>query len=143
MKAEALIRDALQELGKAAAEQPVEPDAFRTGVRYANQIGAEYAYLDLPWDEISVASDEVSWPGYAHNWLIKTLALRLAPQFAPGEDVSMIMRGQREAYHNMLVNHRKIIPSSYPSILPIGSGNECYEDLRFYPIGCSRNPDQN
>lgn len=133
MKAEALVRDALQEIGKAAAQQPVTPDAFQTGCRYANNIGAEFAHLLPDWVDIDTANDDVVVPASANSWLVKILAERLGPQFAPEFDLTMIKLDRRDAYRNFLHNTREIIPADLPETLPIGSGNEWDESYRFYP----------
>lgn len=134
MKASEWIRDALQELGMLAAEQPVTSDQFQTGIRYANRLMASYDNLGLGYTIIANASDEITIPPYAEEWAVIALAVRLSPQFGPNETLMELKTNERVAYRQMLQHIDMDISMDYPSILPVGSGNECnFSDVRFFP----------
>lgn len=137
MKAEELIRDALQELGVQAAEQPITPDQIQTGIRYTNDMMEEYDYLNLGYSIIDSASDDITVPGFARTWMKKQLALHLAPQFTATSMVPMISQQASRALDNLLMQSLEIGEMSMPATLPVGSGNELWNDdgLTFYPEG--------
>lgn len=137
MKAEELIRDALQELGVQAAEQPITPDQVQTGIRYANDMMEEYDYLNLGYSIIDSASDEITVPGFARTWMKKQLALHLAPQFTATSMVPMISQQASRALDNLLMQSLEIGEMSMPATLPVGSGNELWDSRSrtFYPDG--------
>lgn len=138
MKAEDLVRDALLELGRAAAEQPIEADEFKTAIRYANRLFANFAFLELGFTPLETADDVVTIPAFAEEWAVKALAVRIAPQFSPGDPMGEIRAGEQVAYKYMLLQQRKLIPMSYPATLPTGQGNQISGgyDRRFYPESC-------
>lgn len=135
MKAEELIRDALQELGVQAAEQPITPDQVQTGIRYTNDMMEEYDYLNLGYSIIDSASDDITVPGFARTWMKKQLALHLAPQFTATSMVPMIAQQASRALDNLLMQSLEIGEMSMPPTLPVGSGNELWnsDNLTFYP----------
>lgn len=135
MKAEDLIRDALQELGRQAAEQPVNPDDMATGIRYANRMFRGVDYLGLGFTVITSASQTVTIPPYSEEWAVFKLATRLAAQYPPTDQVQIIAANEREAWVNLLKQHQELPTTSFPCTLPVGSGNEgcgIYGN-RFYP----------
>lgn len=135
MKAEELIRDALQELGVQAAEQPITPDQIQTGIRYTNDMMEEYDYLNLGYSIIDSASDNITVPGYARTWMKKQLALHLAPQFTATSMVPLIAQQADRALDNLLLQSVEVGQMSMPGTLPVGSGNELWNDdgFHFYP----------
>lgn len=135
MKAEELIRDALQELGVQAAEQPITSDQMQTGIRYTNDMMEEYDYLNLGYSIIDSASDDITVPGYARTWMKKQLALHLAPQFTATSMVPMIQQQATRALDNLLLQSVEVGEMSMPGTLPVGSGNELWDSdsLHFYP----------
>lgn len=135
MKAEELARDALQELGQQAAEQPVQPDEMQTAIRYMNRLARGVDYLGLGWTTITSGSQTVTIPAYAEEWFVFKLALRMAAQFPPTDQIMSIAANEREAWANLLLQHQSVDVYSYPATLPIGSGNYdngCY-GYTFYP----------
>lgn len=136
MKAEMYVRDALQEIGQQAAEQPVKADEMATGIRYANRIASSYAKLGLGYTYITSSSQEVTIPTWAEWWFVLMLAKALMPQFPSVDDSTKITLDQnlREAWKNLLDNQQENPVTTYPSTLPIGSGNEYVWNDRFYPV---------
>jgi len=134
MKASEWIRDSLQELGMLAAEQPVTPDQFQTGIRYANRLMASYDTLGLGYTIIDSANDDVTIPPFADEWAVKALAVRMSTQYGPNETIGLLKDDERVAYRQMLKHIDADISCDYPSILPLGSGNDCYlSGQRFFP----------
>lgn len=134
MKVEAAVRDALQELGVQAAEQPITHDQVQTGIRYINMLMESYDYLNLGFTIVSSASDDITIPPYASMWLIKALAVELSPQFGGTSQLPMIVQGRDRAYDNLLLQSIEVGAANYPSRLPTGSGNQCGTyGRRFYP----------
>ncbi len=133
MKAEDWIRDALQELGQQAAEQPLTADQIQTGIRYANRLMRAKAPLGLGYTVISSASDEVTIPPYAEEWAVKALAVRLASQFAAYDGLGELKMDEMEAFKDVLRNTPVDISMSMPEGLPIGSGNDQFCAPTFYP----------
>lgn len=135
MKAEELIRDALQELGVQAAEQSVDGDEMQTGIRYLNRLMRGVDYLGLGFTVITSGSQEVTIPAYAEEWAVFKLATRLAAQFPPTDQIMIIAENEREAWTNLLKQHQTLPCMQYPDTLPIGSGNTdggVYDPV-FYP----------
>jgi hypothetical protein len=134
MKAEELIRDALQELGQQAAEQPVQADEMATGIRYLNRLMRGVDHLGLGFTIITSGSQEVTIPAYAEEWAVFKLAIRMASQFPPTDQIQIISANERQAWSNLLAHHQELPQMRYDDRLPVGSGNEdgVYSD-RFYP----------
>jgi len=135
MKVEECIRDALQEIGQQAAEQPVQPDEMATGIRYLNRLMSEYAYLGFGYAIASSSSQTVICPTYAENWVVLALAKRLMPQFPSVDDSTKadLNANLNTAWNNVLMQNGKEPEQSLPYILPIGSGKEYEYNSRFYP----------
>ena len=135
MKAEIYVRDALQEIGQQAAEQPIKPDEMATGIRYMNRFMRSFAYLGLGYAIITSSSQEVTIPQYAEEWLMLGLAKRLMPSFPSVDDSTKadIREAYNIAYNNLLLQNGQAPEMSFPSTLPVGSGNgDCYDEI-FYP----------
>ena len=135
MKAEDLIRDALQELGRQAAEQPVTGDDMATGIRYLNRMMLGVDYLGLGFTIITSGSQAVTIPTYAEEWAVFALAIRLAPQYPPTDQLANIEENKKSAWSNLLKQHQELPVMKLPNTLPIGSGNECdgVFSRRFFP----------
>lgn len=135
MKAEELARDALQELGIQAAEQAIQADEMQTAIRYMNRLARGVDYLGLGWTTITSGSETITIPAYAEEWFVFKLALRMAAQFPPTDQIMIIDANEKEAWSNLLLQHQSVDEYSYPATLPTGSGNYdsgCY-DTTFYP----------
>ena len=133
MKAEEWIRDALQELGQQAAEQPLTNDQIQTGIRYANRLMRAKAPLGLGYTVIDSASDDITIPPYAEEWAVKALAARMASQFAAFDGLIELRLDEAEAFKDVLRNTPIDVSMSMPEGLPIGSGNDQFCTPRFYP----------
>ena len=129
-----VISDTLAQLLVRQSEAPLQPDEFASGVRALNNMMASWADGGLPlgYTAVDSLSDEVTVPDSAIEAIEFNLALRLAPQFgsAPSQ---LIMINAKESLNAL--RRSIILPpvAIFPDTLPIGSGNECNTDIRFYP----------
>lgn len=136
MKAEDAVRDALQEIGQQAAEQPVKADEMATGIRYLNRIMSSYAKLGLGYTYITSSSQVVTIPTWAEWWTVLKLAKALIPQFPSVDDSTKVTLEQnlKEAWKNLLDNQQELPVTTFPYTLPVGSGNESVWGPIFYPV---------
>lgn len=124
MLAEEWIRDAYQESGAQAAEQPLTADMTSTAIRYANRMMFAKDYLGLGYTVIDSLSDEVTIPPYAEEWAVLGLAVKLCPQRGEFAASQELKDNAREAYQEMLKHVTLDIAQTPPSYLPMGSGNQ-------------------
>lgn len=134
MNVEELVRDALQELGVQAAEQPITPDQIQTGIRYTNRMMTSLDYLNLGYTIVNDASDDITVPPFCDEWMVKALAVKMAPQFGGTSMLPEIKVERDQSYANLLNQAVEVGPSCYPSRLPVGAGNNQDDtNIRFYP----------
>lgn len=78
-----IIKDAMQEIGLQDAEQTLQPSETSTCIRYLNRMMSEFEGrgYDLNYEPVSVVSDEITSPNWCLNWMVLTLAIKIAPQF--------------------------------------------------------------
>lgn len=133
MKTEDWVRDALQELGQQAAEQPVTDDMMATGIRYGNRLMQSHAYLGLGFTVVTSASDTVTIPAFAEDWAVKALAIRLAGQFGAFDGLDALKVEADETYVSMLRNIDLDISQDMPDTLPVGTGNQTQTFSKFFP----------
>ena len=141
-----LIRDALTELTVQAQEQTVPAVDLNTGVRYLNRmmqmldadgVKLGYTLVDSPNDPLTV-------PAGAYEGMMFGLAVRLANGFdvAVTPALAQSARDSKKVLYKLGVH---INTMSFPSTLPIGSGNEgnaeLYSTQRFFP-GCCEDIDR-
>ena len=141
-RASVIIKDILQEILVQASEQQVQAVDSNTTIRYMNRFMAEQDALgvSLGYTKITNPDDFVTLPDGALNALIFNVALRLATSFdiPPMATLAESARIGMSALRKLAVN---IKPSTNPSTLPIGSGNEDesndFQNSHFFP----ENPD--
>ena len=123
--ANTIIVDALQELLIQASEAPIEADEAQTAIRYLNRMMAEFDAegISLGYTNVSNLSDSITVPDGAVGGIVTNLAIRLASQYDKQVSASLAASAQagKEAMTNIAVT---ILETSYPSTLPIGSGNQ-------------------
>lgn len=134
MKVEDVVRDALYLIGQQASEQPIEGSQMTMAIGFLNRIMHGVAYLELGYLDTDSASDDVVIPSYAEEWVILKLAKRLAPIWPETTQLPTINDDLRDAWNNLLKQHanQELPQCSYPGTLPVGSGNQCFSDLKFY-----------
>lgn len=136
MKAAPILKAILQEDVVQASEAPLEADEYKDVIFALNNFMFELAAdgVNIGWTEVTGLSSEVTVPRGAINGIIKNMALQIAIQF----DVPVPVELQRQADSGMRVLEKiavSIPVQSFPSTLPIGSGNECNTNTHFYGEG--------
>lgn len=135
MQALELIRDAYQEIGRQASEQEITGDMGQTAIRYLNRMMAAKSYYALSYTEIANTSDEITTPEYTWEWMVKNLAIKLAPQFGTLESYGALVEDADEAWSTVLIYLSRISPPQLNGNVPYGSGNKRPGNWsrKFYP----------
>lgn len=134
-----VIKDALTEITVLGDGAPVGPSDAQTGIRYLNRLMAslDAKGIDLGYTEVSSLGDVLTVPAGAIEGMVFLLATRLFTQYSDGQMpppglIAAAVSGQKA----MLAIAVTIGQTEYPSILPIGSGNEgnsAFRSGHFYP----------
>ena len=136
IKASRAVDMALQELIVRGVESPIEPDEAQDTVLYMNLMMAEFAAdgINLGYTNVTSLADDVTIPDGAVMGMIKNLSVYMAAQFGVNipVDLAILAKTGKNTMRNIAV---KVIPSSFPDTLPVGSGNEwdTYQNSHFYP----------
>ena len=135
MIASDLIRDAFQEIGKVASEQPITGDETATAIRYLNNLAYSKAHIITSYTVVSSGSDEITTPDPFNMWFVKSLALKLAPQFGQLESYLALKEDEKEAWQAVLIQNSRIPAPQLNANVPYGSGNKSPGNWtdRFYP----------
>ena len=132
-----IITGAAEEIGVKSAEENLEPADFQVILDRMNDMGAEWADSNLTpaFKEVFNGTDTVDIERSAVGAFKKNLALLIAPAFQAiitpalaGLAASSLQALQASVIH--------IGPVAYPDTLPMGSGNQCGDDVldrRFFP----------
>jgi len=131
-----IIKDALMEITVLGAEAPVEPSDAQSSIRYLNRMMAAFDAdgIHLGYTEVSNFADFITVPAGANAGIVSQLAVMLWDQFSEGQPVPPTLLARaisgKNTMRNLVVNS---IASSFPSSLPMGSGNESNDRVsRFY-----------
>ena len=133
--ANAIIKDALQELLVQASEQSLQAVDFQTGRRYLNRMMSVSPYNLLGFTVITNPDDVVTIPDEAVEGVVFNLAKRLLSTY----DVALTTELNVSASDGLKSIRRittTIEPTQFPSTLPVGSGNTAYHSTyssRFFP----------
>ena len=125
MIANELIRDAFQEIGKAAAEQSITGDMTNTAIRYLNNLMAAKDYIIVDYTTVTSGDTPITTPAYCWMWMIKALAIKLAPQFGQLESYVSLKEDEKELWMSVLIGMQNIPPPQLNGNVPLGSGNKC------------------
>lgn len=117
-----IIKQAYLEIKAAAASQPIPPDQYEVGYQRLNYL-IDSEPLIPNFTTLTSSSDEITSPSYCNRWIIKALALDLAPQFGQLESYSIVERQMVEAYSVILRSLSRIGPPQLNGNVPMGSGN--------------------
>lgn len=134
--AETVVKDALQELLVQASEAPIEASEAQTAIRYMNRMMFEFDAqgITLGYTKVDNLGDPVTIPDGAYNGVVYNLAIRLASQYGAQVTASLTFAADSgiDAMRRIAV---EVLPTQYPSTLPIGSGNEWDSETwpKFYP----------
>lgn len=132
-----LVTDSLEAILIQASEQSVQPADFRTGIRYLNRMMNEFDAqgLALGYTVVDDPDDLITVPAGALNGIMFNLAVRLSVPYdmpiSPG--LAIAARDGMQALRKVGF---QILPSSFGSTLPLGSGNEgelLDSTTHFYP----------
>lgn len=135
-----VVRDALQELTVQAQEQSVPAVDLQTGIRYLNNMMAmlDADGVKLGYTMVDAPNDVVTVPAGAIVGIKFNLALMLANGFdvQVGRELAIMARDGKRIMYKLGVSFNN---ASFPSTLPIGSGNEessIYSDQKFFAGNC-------
>ena len=121
--AKSVINDALQEILVQQAEQSIQPVDFQTAKRYLNRMMATTPFNGLGYTVIVNPDDLITIPDAALDGVISNLAKRLLASY----DMPLTAELMMCAKYGLQEIRRiavKVLPSSMPCTLPLGSGNE-------------------
>jgi hypothetical protein len=117
-----------------ASEQPVQAADLNAGIDALNDMMTEWnaSGIALGYTVVDDAGDVLTVSDSALGAIKYNLAMRLAPEFdaIPSQ---FLASAADNSFTNLLNSTIAVEPSSFPSTLPIGSGNECINYQRFYP----------
>lgn len=132
--AQDVVNDILQEILVQANEQAIEAVDFQFVVRYMNRYMNELAITaPLGYTSVSVPSDPITIPDGAINGLVYNVALQILNSYDIEVGPTLYQNAKRSR-KIMLKISRNTVRTKHPSTLPIGSGNECYDNSQhFYP----------
>ena len=134
-----IITDALIELLVQSSEQAIESAEMQSAIRYLNRMMSEWAArgMSLGFTNIVNPGDTVTVPDGALGAVVSNLAMKLAKQYDEPvtQDLLISAKDGIKAVLHLTVHQ---VPTSHPSTLPIGSGNENWglnsgTDRNFYP----------
>lgn len=132
--AQEVINDALQAIVVQASEQPIQTVDFQTARRYLNRMMSTVPFVGLGFTTVTDPSDLITIPDAALEGVIFNLAVKLLATY----DMPLTAELNQNARDGLKEIRRltiKVLPTSMPCTLPIGSGNEydgLYGDQHFY-----------
>lgn len=135
--AQSVISDILQELLIQGAEQATRSVDFQTALRYMNRFMAEEDAMGtkLGWTTVSNAADAITIPAGAINGLIYNVAMQLATSYDTNVN-PLLFDKAKKGLNVMRVLGNPPPKSSYPSTMPIGSGNNEFSNTYNFYDGC-------
>ena len=132
-----VLKAALQEILVQGSEAPLEADEYQDAIfamnNYLTALDANGVHLG--YTIVSNLSDEVTVPAGALQGIISNVAILMAPQFMAPISPALIAKAKMglKAMRKLGIT---ILPTQFPSTMPIGAGNQYEGDdstLRFYP----------
>jgi hypothetical protein len=141
--AEDVVNDILQEITVQAPEQTLPAVDFQTVVRYMNRFMASLDAMGtkLGYTNISLPADLITIPAGAEEGLIFNMAIKVATTYDIIVSADLAIKA-RDSLNVMNVIGNPPPRSSYPSNMPIGSGNyqNTYSSFNFYDGCCEDDP---
>ena len=120
--AKQIIRNAFYEIKAHDANQTIPGEDTEIAIERLNFLVDSEPNI-LNFTTITSSSDEITSPAYANRWLIKALALDLAPQFGQLDSYTAIARDKEEAWDVVLFSVNRIEAPELNGNVPLGSGN--------------------
>ena len=132
-----IIGDALTDLVVQASEQDLTASETTTAIRYMNRYMAQLSArgVNLGYTVVSNLGDDITIPDGALDGLRARLAIRLAPMFDVPVPVEL-QQAANDAEKAMYALGVQLREMQYPDRLPVGSGNENFENgdsAHFFP----------
>lgn len=136
--AESVVRDILQEILVQESEQNIEAVDSQTAIRYMNRFMFEIDAglgISLGYTEVTSLADPITIAAGAINGLIYNTALRITSSYdiQPNAQLASSARSGLDAMRKIARVARRTV---HPSTLPLGSGNEGFNDFEhahFFP----------
>lgn len=124
---------ALKRILVQGADAPLEADEYQDFIFALNNfmLALDAEGITLGYTEVSDLGDEVTVPTGALRGIIANMAIEVAPDYN-GTISPALANAAAEGMQVMRIIGQTISPASYPSTLPIGSGNERYAGPKFY-----------
>jgi hypothetical protein len=127
---------ALKRILVQAADAPLEADEYQDFIFALNNymLALDAEGITLGFTEVSDLGDEVTIPTGALRGVIANMAIEVAPDYN-GTISPALVTAAAQGLQAMRIIGQTISPTSYPSTLPIGSGNEganTFNTSRFY-----------
>ena len=121
-----IIRDAYMEILQSGDDTPLEASEMRTGIRYLNRLMGRLAAsgYNLGFKTVSNPADVLTVPIGAIDGIVSNLALSLSSQFPESGITESLATKARLGMNAIRLIGAPVIPTKYPSTLPIGSGNQ-------------------
>lgn len=120
-----IAKASLQRILVQAAESPLEPAEYQDYIfalnNYMTQLDAQG--VQLGYTEVTDLGDTVTVPAGALRGIIANMAIEVSPDYG-GVISNGLVVAAREGLHTMRTIGQTMGISRFPSILPIGSGNE-------------------
>lgn len=118
-----------------AADAPLEADEYQDYIFALNNfmLALDAEGITLGYTEVSDLGDEVTVPAGALRGIIANMAIEVAPDYN-GTVSPALANAAAEGMQVMRIIGQTISASSYPSTLPVGSGNESgqFPSRKFY-----------
>lgn len=136
--ASSIITDALFDLGVAGQGEPIVAEDMAIAIRFLNRMMSSFDArgISLGYTVITGPTDSVTISDGAVDGVIANLAVRLAPQFdiVISQELAIAATDGYKAMLNIAVT---VEPTQMPCTMPIGSGNEDFNNTvgndKFYP----------
>lgn len=127
---------ALKRILVQAADAPLEADEYQDFIFALNNfmLDLDASGITLGYTEVSDLGDEVTVPTGALRGIIANMAIEVAPDYN-GTVSPALANAAAEGMQTMRIIGQTISAASYPSTLPVGSGNEgdgTFANSRFY-----------
>ena len=133
--AQSLISDALQEILVQTSEQPLQTVDFQIARRYLNRMMNGTPFVGLGFTNVTLPTDLITIPDAASEGVLFNLAKRLLTVYDMPLTASLD-ESARAGLKNIRRITVRILPTSMPCTMPMGSGND-YDNsnniTNFYP----------
>jgi len=128
-----LINDAFNDLEIKSAEVDLTTSEINTGIRYLNRIMVYFAAsgLNVGFTKVVDKDAETDIPDWFEDAVVSHLAIRLAPGFGVQISPAIIIIA-KEAITNARIRLMHLHAPTFPSTLPIGSGNYQGDNVKFF-----------